>query len=376
MGKYHGLKNATSHRWHAITQLELFFPAPLPTRRASLIILRTKTLSAASPLYKPPRPGTSYSDSLWRIFLYDGGRLQIRLLRSDWPQEIANKQGLRLLSSAKEEVHSRGKCQRPTFFCGIGRDESTEGNQQRIIESQTSPPDEPKVAEVPQTVDRQSTGGVPQLHDKDKEVENSSSGTRNARFIGDLNPEGMFLAATSPNATRGTSLDDSIGVWLNSSLNHGPQKTSQVLQSPSSLFYRSGSLIQKVLIPLLEQECLSMVPPPDGLRALAQIYFDKVYPIFPVVNESTIHSDQLLKPERTILQQGICLAASKNHVAEPYLVLGDANFSCREFGEKISGAMRMMIEMGLLTNKVVLIQALALLSQFTDDPPGEDLSSQ
>jgi hypothetical protein len=35
---------------------------------------------------------------------------------------------------------------------------------------------------------------------------------RSSRFIGDLNPEGIFLAATSPNATRGVS-NDSIGVW-------------------------------------------------------------------------------------------------------------------------------------------------------------------
>ena len=112
----------------------------------------------------------------------------------------------------KKCIHGENASGRPSSVASA-RDESTEGNQQRIIESQTSLPDEPKVAEVPQTVDRQSTGGVPQLHDKDKEVENSSSGTHNARFIGDLNPEGMFLAATSPNATRGTSLDDSIGVW-------------------------------------------------------------------------------------------------------------------------------------------------------------------
>ncbi|PVH88399.1 hypothetical protein DL98DRAFT_580807 [Cadophora sp. DSE1049] len=258
----------------------------------------------------------------------------------------------------------------------LARDESTQVIHQRTKENQTSLPDEPKVVEAPQTVDRQLSGGAPQLHDRDKEVGNNSSTTRNARFIGDLNPEGIFLTATSPDATRGASLDDSIGVWLNSSLNHGPQKTSQVSQSPSNLFYRSGSLIQKVLIPLLEQECLSTIPPPDGLQALAQIYFDKVYPIFPVVNESTVQSAHLSKPDHTILQQGICLAASKNHVAGPYLALGDANLSCREFGEKISGAMRMTIEMGLVTNKVVLIQALALLSQFTDDPPGEDLSSQ
>jgi hypothetical protein len=37
-------------------------------------------------------------------------------------------------------------------------------------------------------------------------------------FSRDLNPEGVFLAATSPDATRG-SLDDSIGVWLTTNLN-------------------------------------------------------------------------------------------------------------------------------------------------------------
>ncbi|KAH7417121.1 hypothetical protein BKA64DRAFT_701907 [Cadophora sp. MPI-SDFR-AT-0126] len=265
---------------------------------------------------------------------------------------------------------------RPPSSATITHDLSTQANQQRTIENQDSAPGELHGVEAPQTVDRQPTGEGPQLHDRDEEVGNNQSSNPNARFIGDLNPEGMFLAATSPDATRGPSLDDSIGVWLNSSLNHGPQKTSQVSQSPSNLFYRSGSLIQKVLLPLLEQECLSTIPPPDGLQALEQIYFDKVYPIIPLVNESTIQSAHLSKSERIILQQGICLAASKNHAAGSYLVLGDASLNCREFGEKISGAMRMMIEMGLVTNKIVLIQALALLSQFTDDPPGEDLSSQ
>ena len=101
----------------------------------------------------------------------------------------------------------------PPSSAASARDEATEVNQQRPIESQTSLPDGPKAVEVPQTVGRRSTGGVSQLHDRDNEIGNNSSGTRNARFIGDLNPEGIFLAATSPDATRGTSLDDSIGVW-------------------------------------------------------------------------------------------------------------------------------------------------------------------
>jgi hypothetical protein len=44
---------------------------------------------------------------------------------------------------------------------------------------------------------------TPRVHDQ---------GDRSSRFIGDLNPEAVFLAATSPDATRGVS-NDSIGVW-------------------------------------------------------------------------------------------------------------------------------------------------------------------
>ncbi len=42
----------------------------------------------------------------------------------------------------------------------------------------------------------------------------------------------------------------------------------------------------------------------------------------------------------------------------------------------LSGAMRISIEMGLISNKIIIIQALALMSQFTDNPVGEDISSQ
>lgn len=137
-------------------------------------------------------------------------------------------------------------------------------------------------------------------------------------------------------------------------------------------------MIQKVLVPMLEQECFSTIPHAMALENLIQIYYDKVYPIFPVVSKAALQDAHLSKAELVILQQGICLAASKNNIAKRHLTLDDVREqqSCREFGERISAAMRMAIEIGIVTNKIVLIQALALLSQFTDDPPGEDLSSQ
>lgn len=62
-------------------------------------------------------------------------------------------------------------------------------------------------------MDGQIPSGVPQPLDQDEQLETDSPAARNPRFIGDLNPEALFLAATSPDATRGVSLDDSIGVW-------------------------------------------------------------------------------------------------------------------------------------------------------------------
>ena len=200
-----------------------------------------------------------------------------------------------------------------------------------------------------------------------------------SRYIGDLNPESIFLAATSPDATRGASLDDSIGVWLTSTLSRrGSQSTPSMLQSPSSLFYASGSVVQKVLLPILEQESLATIPASATLETLSKIYFERVHPIFPVIDLTTYENLSLKDPARILLQQGICLAASKNFAARQHLVLTESEspLSCRTFGERLSGAMRLIIEIGLVKDKIVLIQALALMSQFIDNPVGDDMSPQ
>jgi hypothetical protein len=196
----------------------------------------------------------------------------------------------------------------------------------------------------------------------------------NPRFIGDLSPEGIFLAATSPGATRGGS----VGVWLTANASNTViQTTNHIFQSSSNLFYTSGTLVQQMLVPMLEQQCLSAIPSPTNVDALTKLYFKKVYPILPVVDEADYIDLPATDPHRVLLQQGICLAASKNVAARQYLVLEESEpLTCRIFGEKLSGAMRMSIEMGLVTKRAVIIQAMALMTQFTDNPIGDDLSSQ
>jgi len=85
-----------------------------------------------------------------------------------------------------------------------------------------------------------------------------------------------------------------------------------------------------------------------------------------------------MDPGRILLQQSICLAASKDFASKDHLIFADseAPLSGREFGDKVSRALRLEIEMGLVIDKIVLIQVLALMSQFIDGSDGGDMSSQ
>jgi hypothetical protein len=200
-----------------------------------------------------------------------------------------------------------------------------------------------------------------------------------SRFIGDLNPEGMFLAATSPTVTSGVDPADRIGVWLTERLSKSRGNARSLPdQTESSLFYGFDPLVQKVMIPLLVEECLSLLPPQPELDKLCSIYFDKHHPIFPVIDEHAFQAMDPAEPASVLLKQGICLVASLNPSAKRYLRLPKIPTmpSPREFGRRLSAAMRTSIELGLVIKKIVIMQALSLLSFFIDGPNGGDVSSQ
>lgn len=200
-----------------------------------------------------------------------------------------------------------------------------------------------------------------------------------SRFIGDLNPEGIFLAATSPTVTTGADQAERIGVWLTERLSKGQGDAGSLPnQTESSMFYGLDPLIQKVMIPVLVEECLSLLPPQPELEKLCSIYFDKHHPIFPIIDKHAFWRMDPAEPASVLLKQGMCLVASLNLTAKGYLRLPKTLTlsSPREFGRRLSAAMRTSIELGLVAKKIVIIQALALLSFFIDGPNGGDISSQ
>lgn len=198
------------------------------------------------------------------------------------------------------------------------------------------------------------------------------------RFIGDLNPEGVFIAARSPERARKPTSSNSIGIWFEESGNgYGKEINWPSSPRPPSIFFGSTSMAKQTLLPVLEKESLSTLPPPVHRDALCSAYFLKIHPIFPIIDEAAYREMPELCPARIILEQGICLVASMDFSMEPHLNLPDSAHPLDfvDFGRRLLAAMNTVLELGLVTEKLVLIQALALMSFFIESRGTRETSS-
>ena len=199
-----------------------------------------------------------------------------------------------------------------------------------------------------------------------------------SRYIGDLNPEGILLAATRPARARNLSDYTSVGHWVADKRLERPhdiESSLPVIQPPASMFYGFSASIQQVLIPLLQKECLSMLPSAESVDALSSIYFERIHPLMPIIKKKDFDCMPLSDASRILLQQGMCLAASMNICAKRHLQLGDQQLEHKEFGARMCSVMKTSMELGLVTDRIVMIQALALMSLHPPGPNSAETSA-
>jgi hypothetical protein len=190
-------------------------------------------------------------------------------------------------------------------------------------------------------------------------------------FIGDLNPEGIFLADASPPTTMG-SADDPAGIWLERKALDGV--TSRILSLPlnqrhSNSLSSSNHITSGVFLPY-GAECLRVLPQQEDFEALRRIYVEDVHPLFPALDLEKLPLVHDGSPMQIMIKQAICLAASTSLLAKNHLTMqspsGESGLrSPNEFATQFSLALRTSIDLGLIKDKIVSIQILALLSLFT-----------
>lgn len=202
-----------------------------------------------------------------------------------------------------------------------------------------------------------------------------------SRYVGHLNPESAFILAASP-ATTNSADADKVGVWLSEKLQ--PDRPTYLSSLPrknakSNAIYIPDLMISKLLLPHLEDECLSLIPTASNYDALRGLYFKQAHPLFPILDEVALQAMQPQLPGTILLKQAICLAGSSCLSAEPFLHFTSSEpqpLSRAEYAQKLSLALRTSLNLGLVSDKFVLSQVFALLSLFTQFADDRHLSAE
>ncbi|KAG6010589.1 hypothetical protein E4U21_005942 [Claviceps maximensis] len=191
---------------------------------------------------------------------------------------------------------------------------------------------------------------------------------QSSRFVGDLNPEGMFLEATASVSAGASSQKGDVGIWLTSGAFGASGQSSQFITS------RPPHLMDQFLRPFVREHCLSCLPPPEDFARLKHVYIQKVHPIFPVIPMSELDNN-LDNPCNIVIRQLVCLAAAADPALTEHFRLqnqGPGLLSPQTFSQSLSSSVRAILETSFITDRVLHIQALIMLSLYTQPACAEE----
>ncbi|KAJ6011605.1 hypothetical protein N7451_003017 [Penicillium sp. IBT 35674x] len=178
-------------------------------------------------------------------------------------------------------------------------------------------------------------------------------------FVGEMDPASAFWTAAGSSSPSPLRRHD-VGIWLS------PDKTCSELapKKPKSGDSFFNPLISTGLLPYLQEKCF-LLPSPGDMEGLLQIYLENIHPIFPILDYDAYRMMPGTSPDKIILSQSICLAASLDRKAKQFLNIPTVNTSRSDFSLSLSDAITTSVAVGLVRDKLVLIQALSLTSLFT-----------
>lgn len=200
------------------------------------------------------------------------------------------------------------------------------------------------------------------------------------RFIGDLNPESIFLAATSPQTTLSPG-EDNVGIWIPRKALEGFRK--RLGSNASAHSPNPDPLLSNILLPYMQRQCQQLLPQQRQYLLLHKIYLQEVHPMFPVIDLDSLNTTDALDTTATtiLVKQAICLAASTSPRAAEHLQLvsGDSTVTDSDAGtsaSRLASAIRTTIDMGFVTDRVVIVQVLTTLALFTQFSHQSNLSAE
>ncbi|WPG98699.1 Hypothetical protein R9X50_00149300 [Acrodontium crateriforme] len=187
----------------------------------------------------------------------------------------------------------------------------------------------------------------------------SISATR-TRFVSDLAPESTFLNRTpSSTGPDNSQSNHDIGVWVDR-------------REWDDLVRHRNDTVGGTTRGRRDQR-----PHSTSLGPLINVYFEKIHPFLPLVDEMEFRRSHAagLAPEP--LSHAICLVAAKDPTAEPHLLLTESKslLTPREFSTRLHASVIGALKAPCKFDKITLIRILALVAMHTEGPDGTEDAS-
>jgi hypothetical protein len=188
-------------------------------------------------------------------------------------------------------------------------------------------------------------------------------------FYGDLNPEAILMEATSLCCRRDVSAPGGVGIWQATIPSRQNSQGSSIPAIQSS----SRRAVQDLLKSYLWNHCLPCRPPPSNYAVLKRIYFEKMNPLFPILEEQALSTQQDEVIE-TLVQQVVSLAAAADPEATQHLRVSPEGplLTRQEFSACLSNSVLTTLDAGLVTDRVWLTRLSAALSLYTQPTNSEE----
>ncbi|KAF2761016.1 hypothetical protein EJ05DRAFT_435380 [Pseudovirgaria hyperparasitica] len=249
--------------------------------------------------------------------------------------------------------------------------ESREAGQRPKARRQTEFTNGVSTIEIAQTTNEQYSNDMPEPRDDGRDQEPS-------RFVGYLAPEAQLrgqLRAQKDNADQ--LIQHYCGHWVAWQHNFKSGLAGDLAPSSTIVGPEDQSVAHNFLRAYLDAIGVNLRPPRKHQDVLIQIYFEYIHPILPLVDEAKFRRQYGDAEEPRLLLQTICILAAKHDKARSHLYLDDSSvvYNPRDFSRKLFSSATAALEAKLETDRITLIQSLALLSLHCEGFDGAEQAS-
>lgn len=193
------------------------------------------------------------------------------------------------------------------------------------------------------------------------------------RFVGDLNPESVFLTSAAVPLQRDLA---ECGVWAAPAL-ASPHPPPQRQQHQQHQQHQRSTHVPLPHMPPAYRAYLDAIgafslPAPRAREALVSIFFDCVQPLLPILDAAAFREQCANSTVSVPLLHAVLMVAARHPSAARYLPAG---VSARSFAQTTAEKVEALLHGGVERERLALVRIHALLGLHSEGPSGNETAS-